>query len=248
MGVSRQLDQTALTNQGALTDEGALNRQAALDNPAWASLTGPHRRFAEIHGKAARYLPEVAPFVALHGPDPWADAAALVGPGNAFGLADDDLTPPIGWQVAGAGGGVQMTGEHLQPARDPAARVLGPADLPQIIELVDRTRPGPFRPRTIELGCYLGIREGDRLVAMAGERMRPPGWTEISAVCTDPEFRGRGLATRLVLAVAAGIMARGDRPMLHATADNTAAIALYHRLGFRVRRTNRFRMVTVPPA
>ena len=228
-----------------LTPDPALGTPV-LDNVAWASLTGPHRSFAERHGAAARYLPEFAPFVALQGPDPWADAATLVGPGNRFGLADDRRLPPAGWAVTDIGGGVQMVGVQLARAHDPAAVRLGPADLPEIRRLIDRTEPGPFRDRTVELGTYLGIREGGRLVAMAGERMHPPGWTEISAVCTDPDYRGRRLATRLVLAVAAGIAERGERALLHASSDNVSAIRLYDRIGFRLRRINRFRMVTVP--
>ncbi|GAA1631720.1 GNAT family N-acetyltransferase [Nonomuraea maheshkhaliensis] len=94
-------------------------------------------------------------------------------------------------------------------------------------------------PRTVELGVYLGIRRSGELVAMAGERLHPPGWTEISAVCTHPAHRGQGLATRLVLAVAAGIRARGETPFLHAAASNTNAISLYERLGFRLRRSTR---------
>jgi predicted GNAT family acetyltransferase len=122
---------------------------------------------------------------------------------------------------------------------------LGPADVPQILDLVERTRPGPFRPRTIELGQYLGIRHGERLVALAGERLHPAGWTEISAVCTDPAYRGRGLASRLVSAVGAGIAERGDRVLLHGLATNPA-IGLYLSLGFRLRRLTEFRSVTSP--
>lgn len=105
-----------------------------------------------------------------------------------------------------------------------------------MLDLVARTEPGPFRRRTIELGAYLGIRREGRLVAMGGERMRPPGWTEISAVCTDPAYRGQGLATRVVRAVAAGIKARGETPFMHAAADNTAALRLYESIGFSLRR------------
>ncbi|GAA4396886.1 GNAT family N-acetyltransferase [Tsukamurella soli] len=122
-----------------------------------------------------------------------------------------------------------------EPARDPGVVVLGPCDVPSILDLVARTRPGPFTPRTIELGTYLGIHDGDRLVAVAGERLHPPGWTEISAVCTDPAYRGRGLATRLIRAVGAGIRDRGEVPFLHTAATNTRAIALYEHLGFTLR-------------
>jgi predicted GNAT family acetyltransferase len=117
-----------------------------------------------------------------------------------------------------------------------------------MLDLVSRTKPGPFLPRTIELGTYLGIRDGGVLVAMAGERLHPPGWTEISAVCTDDGYRGRGLATRLVKAVAAGIRRRGETPFLHAAGTNTNAIRLYESLGFALRRQAVFRALRVPGA
>jgi predicted GNAT family acetyltransferase len=115
--------------------------------------------------------------------------------------------------------------------------------VPEILDLVARTEPGPYLPRTVEMGTYLGIRHDGRLVALAGERLHPPGWTEISAVCTDPDHRGRGLATRLVRAVAAGIRERGDHPFLHAAATNTTAIRLYESIGFTLRARTVFSLV-----
>ena len=139
-----------------------------------------------------------------------------------------------------------MVDVNLRKTADPAALRLGPRDVPEILDLVARTQPGPFLPRTIELGSYLGFRHQGALVAMAGERLHPEGWTEISAVCTDPAFRGRGLAGRLVSAVGAGIAERGDRVLLHALATNLTAIGLYLSLGFRLRRLTEFYTVTVP--
>jgi ribosomal protein S18 acetylase RimI-like enzyme len=115
-----------------------------------------------------------------------------------------------------------------------------------MLDLVARTRPGPFLPRTPELGTYLGIRRGGRLVAMAGERMHPPGWTEVSAVCTDSAYRGQGLGARLVRAVVAGVRARDESAFLHAAATNTGAIRLYESLGFRLRVRMAFLAVRVP--
>jgi ribosomal protein S18 acetylase RimI-like enzyme len=219
-----------------------------LDNPAWASLSGPHRHLAELTGRAGRYPTDVSPFVALADqadPRAWADLAALVGPGNSFtaaGLAD----LPAGWGGSDPIPGVQLVATTLRGVPDPEAVRLGPADVPEMLDLVARTQPGPFLPRTVEMGAYYGIRRAGALVAMAGERLRPPGWTEISAVCTDPAHRGQGLAGRLVRHTAAGIGARGDTPFLHAAASNTPAIALYEALGFTLRRTTVFRQVTVP--
>jgi predicted GNAT family acetyltransferase len=131
-------------------------------------------------------------------------------------------------------------------APDPEAVRLGAGDVPEMLALVERAQPGPFLPRTVEMGTYLGIRREGRLIAMAGERLHPPGWTEISAVCTDDAFRGQGLATRLVHAVAHGIAERGETPFLHASAANVSAIRLYEALGFRLRRRLTFAAYLVP--
>ena len=220
-----------------------------LDHPVLAALTGPHARFAEGHGHVLRYPVDVSPFAALpddpSGQD-WSDMAALVGPGGSFGLAGAERMPPPGLRTAMSMPGVQLVDDGLATKPEPEAMRLGVADVPDMLALADRTRPGPFLPRTVELGTYLGIRRGGRLIAMAGERLHPRGWTEISAVCTDAEHRGEGLAGRLVLAVAHGIRERGETPFLHAAATNTGAIRLYESLGFRLRRTVTFMNVQVP--
>ncbi|KIF71724.1 acetyltransferase [Streptomyces sp. AcH 505] len=221
-----------------------------LDNPAWAALSGPHAHLAERIGSAARYPSDVSPFVAVgdpREPHSWADLAALIGPGGTTvvtGVGD----VPDGWETLDSVAGVQLVATGLRTEADPAAVRLGPADVPDMLDLVDRTRPGPFLPRTIVLGAYYGIREDGRLVAMAGERLRLPGWTEISAVCTDEAYRGRGLAARLIRHVGAGIVARGDTPFLHTAAGNTNAIRLYEALGFTQRRNPLFRTVRAPQA
>jgi ribosomal protein S18 acetylase RimI-like enzyme len=223
---------------------------SVLDDAIWASLTGPHARFAERLGQAARYPVDVAPFLAVS-PDSdarvWTDIAELAGPGAVVALARG-TTPPPDWELVERVPAVQLVDAGVAVAEDAEAVPLTKDDVPEMLALVERTRPGPFRPRTIELGTYLGIRRGGALVAMAGERLHPPGWTEISAVCTDPAFRGEGLATRLVLAVAAGIRARGETPFLHAAASNVHAIRLYESLGFRLRQRPSFSAVRVPAA
>ena len=220
-----------------------------LDNPVRSSLTGPHARFAERRGDVLRYPADVSPFVALPDePDAadWDGLAALVGPGTVVGLAGVTAPPPRGWEVTPVGEGVQLIDAGVDAADHGGTVRLGPGDVPEMLDLAARTRPGPFLPRTAELGVYLGIRRGGALVAMAGERLHPPGWTEISAVCTDEGWRGRGLATRLVRALVAGIRARGETSFLHALADNTGAIRLYEALGFRLRRTTVFSAARAP--
>ncbi|MFJ3838505.1 GNAT family N-acetyltransferase [Streptomyces sp. NPDC090054] len=242
------------------------NSPSPLDNPVWAALTGTHRRFAQFAGAdssgagdpsgapgpagglAARYLPDANPFSALSDPDDprsWAALAELAGPGEVVWLTGLP-TPPPGWETVASIPGVQLDGRAVAAESAPEAVRLGPADVPEMLELVRLTEPGPFLPRTVELGTYLGIRHEGRLVAMAGERLRPPGWAEISAVCTHPEHRGGGLAGRLVRAVAAVVRERGDSPFLHAAAANTGAVRLYRSMGFVLRREPVFIGVRTP--
>jgi len=137
-----------------------------------------------------------------------------------------------------------MIGEHVTGLDEPDAASLHAADVPEMLELVRQTDPGPFLDRTIELGDYLGIRRASRLVAMGGERLHFDGWTEISAVCTEPTYRGHGMASRLVGALIAGIEHRSERALLHVVTTNTNAIRLYEQLGFRERRKLTISVVT----
>ncbi|RKE18430.1 GNAT family N-acetyltransferase [Streptomyces sp. TLI_171] len=224
---------------------------AVLDDPVGASLGGAHARLARRHGRVARYDPEVATFCTVPvDPDPevWAELVELLGDGAFVDLFSNPAQPPADWAPEFAVGGYQLVhaGGERPPVRPGAVVVeLGAADVPEMLDLVERTRPGPFRPRTRELGTYLGVREGGVLVAMAGERLRPPGFTEVSAVCTAPEARGRGHAAHLVGELAARIAARGDRPFLH-VAEGNPALELYRRLGFEIRREVVFRGFRTP--
>ncbi|MFB7527276.1 GNAT family N-acetyltransferase [Streptomyces sp. NPDC056178] len=220
-----------------------------LDNPVRAALAGPHAHFAEHRGRVLRYPADVAPWVSV--PDSpqaedWADAAALAGPGGAVTITAFREPPPDDWEITFHAEGVQLVDGGIAAAPFPEAVRLGPADVPEMLDLVTRTRPGPFLPRTVELGTYLGVRREGALVAMAGERLHPTGWSEISAVCTDESVRGQGLGGGLVLAVAHEIGERGETPFLHASATNTNAIRLYESLGFVLRRRTSFLSALVP--
>ncbi len=221
-----------------------------LDNAAWHSLAGPHASFAIGDDLVRRYPADVAPFVAVRGwdePGVWDALRELVGPGVEVGLSGYEGGIPEGWEHLGGGEGVQLVEtDALQTRPFDEAIELGADDAADMIALVQRNQPGPFRPRTHELGRYIGIRREGRLVAMAGERLHPTGWTEISAVAVDIDHRRRGLASRLVLDVAFFVQQRGDRAMMHAAAGNVSAIAAYEKLGFALRRRNRFAAVRTP--
>jgi len=221
--------------------------ESLLDNPAYAALCGAHARFAQVRGRARRYEGDVAPFLGLPAPpsaQDWVDAAGLVAPGThvAVGYGGADL--PDGWQAVQSFDLVQMVGERITGVDCLEATPLGPVDVPEMLELVAQTEPGPFLRRTIELGDYVGIRRDGALVAMAGERFRLDGWTEISAVCTRADHRGQGLASQLVGALIARIQIRCERVFLHVLSTNTGAIRLYEELGFRIRQTVTLTVVT----
>lgn len=131
-----------------------------------------------------------------------------------------------------------MVAEGLTPAETSGLAIapLTEADAPQMLALATLTRPGPFFARTHKLGDFVGVKQEGRLVAMAGERMKPTGFTEVSGVCTDPDHRGLGYAGALMRVVAARILERGETPFLHTYASNTGAIGLYQSLGFALRR------------
>jgi ribosomal protein S18 acetylase RimI-like enzyme len=222
-----------------------------LDNPVWTALTGVHAHLAEGTGGGRRYPADVSPFSGvadLDDPAAWADLADLAGPGQLL-VVPAFTRAPAGFEVTANLPGVQLTATE-QFRSEPSDRVveLGEADVEEMLDLVERTKPGPFGRRTRLLGRYLGVREDGRLLAMAGERLRLGSATEISAVCTDPAARGRGLATTLIRAVAHGIRERGELPFLHSAAHNTGAVRLYEHLGFEVRRDIAFATVRTPGA
>jgi predicted GNAT family acetyltransferase len=210
-----------------------------LDRPIWASLTTHHASLSEGNALARRFARDVNLFASSRDDSPAALAALadLVKPGNnVFVLQVPNIVIPPGLVEGKTAKGVQMVATRsIVFARTYDILTLTDEDAPEMLELATLTEPGPFLARTHTMGTFLGIRIGGRLVAMAGERLRFPGYTEVSAVCTHPEFRGRGLARRLSAAVAAAIEARGEQPFLHAWKTNQAAISLYEGLGFEVR-------------
>ena len=220
-----------------------MSEYAPLDRPVWNMLTGPQAGLAQGSAAAVRIDPGYGPFAAAFDQSDTAQAALaalLRGPDDAIGLVEPEAWPaPPGTRIVSTWQLVQMIAEApaaLKPA-DPECLPLGEADAAEMNALALGTEPGPWGALTWRYGQFYGIRRDGQLAAMAGERMRPaPGYAEVSAVCTWPEYRGQGLASTLIRRVMAGFTARGDVPFLHSHAANTGAIGLYESLGFRVRR------------
>lgn len=206
-----------------------------LDNMVWEALGGPQFRLGATDGRVRHYDPTIAMFAAVA--DPWSSDFATLPAGHSFGFVTARSVPfPAHIEVLREVVITQMIAEHprLATPRDDLVPLTG-AHIPEMLALTELTKPGPFAPRTNKMGKYWGIVEDGRLVAMAGERLRLPGFGEVSAVCTHPDHRGKGYARELISKVAAGIVARGEVPFLQAYPDNITAIALYESLGFTVR-------------
>lgn len=219
-----------------------------LDNVIWNALTSRQTEFAEGYGQARRFMREVTLLAAFLEPTPqgYDDLARVAGPGGTVGLfLDEAYEARAGWEFIAGAPLLQMIFEKDEVSSDRASGKvevveLGKADSPEMIELTTLTKPGPFGTRTHELGTYLGIRREGKLVAMAGERLKVPGHTEVSAVCTHPDHTGKGYARVLMSEVMRGIVDRGETPFLHSRGDNTRAIELYKLLGFRERKLGHF--------
>jgi predicted GNAT family acetyltransferase len=215
-----------------------------LDNIVWKALTTRQAGFAESFDQARRFVPEVSSIAAFLEPTErgYQSLGELVTAGQTVSLAlEVPYQPRQGWTLIFGTPMPQMVyvgdGTHLASPHESADQIvgLGHADAPEMMQLTSLTKPGPFSKRTYELGTYLGIRSGGKLIAMAGERLKIPGYTEVSAVCTHPEHTGRGYGRLLTIKIMQGILDRGETPFLHVREDNLRAIALYERLGFRRR-------------
>ncbi|MBZ8133816.1 GNAT family N-acetyltransferase [Afifella sp. IM 167] len=210
-----------------------------LDRPIWTALTGRHSHLAEGGENARRYPADVSAFVATRddGPESLAALAALARPGEPMLFLQAGAPAlPEGFRLEKAADGVQMVAERPFPRiEDPRIAPLGPGDAAEMLALAELTRPGPFSLRAQSLGSFWGVKKNGRLIAMAGERLKVPGLTELSGLCTHPDEQGNGLGRLLMTYVAGEISARGEGVFLHAYASNGKAIRLYERLGFRLR-------------
>jgi GNAT superfamily N-acetyltransferase len=219
-----------------------------LDNITWHTLSGHHARHAVGTQSARRYAHGFSPILGFADPGR-ADFPALepfCQPGEHFYTDGWTGTLPPGWTLYMESTMFKMIWEGELPGEDASlqARALDYRHAEQALELATQTRPGPFGPRTIELGEYFGCFEGDNLIAMAGERMHAESLHEISGVCTDPAFRGKGLARRLMLLLVRRQMLRGETPFLHVMRENAGARALYEHMGFANYKESVVRVVT----
>jgi ribosomal protein S18 acetylase RimI-like enzyme len=215
----------------------------ALDNVIWQALTTRQSAFAETFDQASRFPREVTSLTAFLEPSPrgYASLAGLLGAGGTATLSlASPYQPQPAWDVIAAFPGLQMvaeTGNASSSGLDHSLAIteLAQQDSPEMLELATLTKPGPFGIRTYELGRYVGIRSEGKLIAMAGERLKVPGYTEVSAVCTHPDHTGQGYARLLMMEIMRGIRERGETPFLHVRQDNARAVGLYETLGFRTR-------------
>jgi GNAT superfamily N-acetyltransferase len=218
-----------------------MSQMHALDNPIWHALISTHAHFAETSNGARKFPHEVSVLAGLCEPTmaSYRSLAALLRPDERVGLfLQRPPDPPSPWTIDRATPLLQMLCERRIP---PSARFkptvvpLTHADVPEMLALTKLTNPGPFGPRTCEMGDYFGIRVEGTLAAMAGERLKLPGYTEISAVCTHPDRLGHGYASVLINTLIGRIFSRGEQPILHVLPENTRAVQVYERLGFAKR-------------
>jgi predicted GNAT family acetyltransferase len=214
-----------------------------LDRPVWNALSSRQGQLALGDARALRYRPDIGLFAAAAEPTAQCLAALadLLPPDGAIGMVEADQWPlPPGTRGEPKPLIHQMVADHVEQGEQVDFIDLGEPDASDMLALAALTDPGPFFANTHRLGRFVGIREEGRLIAMAGERMKVPGFTEVSAVCTHPEHRGRGHAGALMRVVARRILAGGDTPFLHTYAANEGAVRLYESIGFRFRSEIRF--------
>jgi ribosomal protein S18 acetylase RimI-like enzyme len=222
-----------------------------LDNPIWHALSQRHARFCEGNDWARRYFPDVTSLAATLdlSAESYLKLAELLPSGQMAGLFLEASASSLpGCEIVRALPLNQMVWEGGHVVAANPGELLDKNDAQEMLALAELTQPGPFAMRTIELGKYIGIRRSGKLVAMAGERMQMPGFTEVSAVCTHPEHRGHGYASGLVVAMVETITQRGEIPFLHVAAENASAIRVYEKLGFRTRRILHLAVVKRKPA
>jgi predicted GNAT family acetyltransferase len=213
-----------------------------LDRPVWSSLTSVHAHFSAGSNLARRFQDDISPFAAARdeSTQSLSGLAELIpATGNIMVAQANPIICPPDSRATVVTTAAQMLfcESKIQPEKYHTIEQLNKYDAPAMLALATLTKPGPFLNRTHLLGEYLGVKHDGHLIAIAGERLKQPGYTEISGVCTHPDYQGRGLARELCINLVARIVDRGEKPYLHVFTNNTHAISLYEKLGFRLRRT-----------
>jgi ribosomal protein S18 acetylase RimI-like enzyme len=223
-----------------------------LDNVIWNALNTSQSHLGVSHGNARKFRKDVSPLGGFSevNDEAYDSLSRLVEVGDRVGLfLDEEPKPPSNWSLVASMPLLQMIHENggLTPAEAtlPVFHQLGEADVPEMLALTRLTKPGPFATRTREMGDYFGIRKDGVLVAMAGERLRLPGFTEVSAVCTHPNHLGQGHARRLITLLLGRIQGRGEQVFLHVREDNLRAVELYERMGFRKRVSRQYALLSI---
>lgn len=214
--------------------------ESLLDNPIWQALNTAHAAFNEGDERLKYFYPDISPFVAM---SDWQEADQfyldkhLPADRGFFYIIRDKIKLPGSCKKVFTIPLWQMVMQQHMPftVKDTSIQPLDHTHIPAMIGLTALTRPGPFTQRTIEFGNYTGIFEQDQLVAMAGERLKIPGYTEVSAICTHPDATGKGYGATLLSAACARILEKGQTPFLHVRNDNTRAIQMYEKAGFTIR-------------
>ena len=212
---------------------------SALDNPFWSSLRSRHRDIALVAGEVARFPADYAPFLGVaHAGVEVADAlAVLVAPGDSVYVLGVAPRAPEGWRIEAFADLAQMVcTSPIDPVDGPDIIELSEAHRADVLALTSLVYPHYFRPRTMDLGRYFGIYQDGRLAAMIGERLGTDLHQEMSAICTHPDYHGRGLARRLTAMLTNDTLRRGRTPFLHVSHENLRAKRLYEQLGYRLRR------------
>lgn len=212
-----------------------------LDRPVWGALTTRQAALALGGAQAVRIDPAYGLFIAAadRSPQSVAALAALLPEEGEVAMVEAEEWPDIPGAIAQPPAAVtQMVARDLKLVEPEGYQIvdLSDFDADEMFALATLTKPGPFFERTHRLGDFVGVKVDGRLVAMAGERLRLPGFTEVSGVCTHPDHRGHGYAAALMSVVASRIQGWGETPFLHVYAHNVGAIRLYEALGYRVRR------------
>ncbi|MCP1195775.1 GNAT family N-acetyltransferase [Acetobacter senegalensis] len=237
---------SALTTARRLLSEAASPAGEAraarnvLDRPVWNALTGRQAALSKGNDVVRCFDPAISPFGAVRedSAQNWDALVALADGAELWVMEKEQAVFPPQIRKVRSAECLQMVARDV-PAEDCTLSYcdLGEEDAADMLALARLTAPGPFLPQTYRLGAFVGIRDQGRLVAMAGERLKPGNFTEVSGVCTHPDYRGRGYARFLMRVVARRILARGEQPFLHSYSSNTAAIALYAALGFEPHQT-----------